>query len=263
MSLFDDIEQFNNVSPVLQWAIFIVAALIAIVAVISVGVSIWLAIKYVKYNRRKNSAHLTGGEAARKILDSNDLQHIKISTVGSMLFGNSYSHYFKKVRIRRLTTKKDSITSLAIGAEKASLAVLDKEQDPDMVTRIKLTPLIYFGPLAFIPIVLVGVLIDIILFSFTGIATLASTLIGLAFYVVAFVMSVKVLKTEVKAQSKAIDIMRTENMATDEELDMMQELYKLYNIQYINDIILEFLQLILRVLEIIAKIQSESALNKD
>lgn len=263
MPLFENIEQFQNVSPVLQWAIFIVVALIAIVAVVSVCVSLWLFVKYIKFNRTKNSRNLTGGDAARNILDANGLHHIKVSTFGSIIFGNSYSHYFKKVRIRRLTANKTSITSLAIGAEKASLAVLDKEKDPDMVTRVKLTPFIYFGPLAFIPIIAVGVIIDLILFNFTGVATIIAALIGLAFYVISLVLSIKVLKTEVKAQKKAIEIMQNENMATGEELEMMKELYKIYNIQYVNDIIMEFLQLILRVLEIIAKLQSNSSSNNN
>lgn len=263
MPLFDSIEEFQNVSPVLQWAMFIVGVLIAIVALVSVGVSIWLAIKYIVYNRRTNSANLTGNEAARKILDANGLQHIKVSTFGSLLFGNSYSHYFKKVRIRRLTNKKPSITSLAIGAEKASLAVLDKERDPDMVTRVKLTPFIYFGPLAFIPIVAVGVIVDIILFNFTGVATLIAAGAGILFYVISLVLSIKVLKTEVKAQQKAIEIMAEQNMATNEELEMMKELYKIYNIQYVNDIIMEFLQLIMRVLQFIAKAQQTFSSNND
>ena len=96
MPLLQNIEEFQNVSPVLQWAIFIVACLIAIVAVISVCISIWLSIRYVVYNRKTNSKNLTGKDAARQILDKNGLQHIKVSVVGSMMFGNSYSHYFKK-----------------------------------------------------------------------------------------------------------------------------------------------------------------------
>ena len=258
-----ELEEFQNVSPALQWAIFIVAALIAVVAVISIGISIWLSIKYVVYNRRKNSANLSGKDAARKILDANGLQHIKVSTFGSLIFGNSYSHYFKKVRIRRLTAKKDSITSLAIGAEKASLAILDKERDPDMVTRVRLTPLMYFGPFAFIPIVAIGVIIDLIYFNFSGITTIIAAAVGIAIYAISFVLSIKVLKTEVKAQKKALEILKDENLATSEELDMMQELYKLYNIQYINDIIMEFLQLVLRVLEIIAKMQNNSSSNSN
>ena len=111
MPLFENIEGFENVNPGLQWAIFIVACLIVLVALFSAGVSIYLAIKYIVYNRTINKANINGQDAARRILDDNGLSHIKVSVVGSLLFGNSYSHYFKKVRLRRLTIKKNSIFS--------------------------------------------------------------------------------------------------------------------------------------------------------
>ena len=259
MPLFEQIEQFKNVNPALQWAIFIVMVLIVIVALISAGVAIWLAIKYIKYNHRTNSRNLTGADAARQILDKNGLQNIKVSVFGSLLFGNSYSHYFKKVRIRRLTNNKPSITSLAIGAEKSALAILDKEGDKDMRTRVILTPFIYFGPFAFIPILIVGVLLDIILFNFTGVLTVVALALGLSIYVISFILSVMVLKTEVKAQARAIEILKQEDMATDEEIEMMKELFKLYNIEYVNDLILEFLQMLLKILLFIARMQSSSS----
>ena len=68
MAIFQNIEEFNGVDVWLQWAIFIVGVLIVLVGVFSAGVSIYLAIKYVRYNRKKNSAGITGEEAARKIL---------------------------------------------------------------------------------------------------------------------------------------------------------------------------------------------------
>ena len=259
MPLFENIEGFENVSPALQWAIFIVMCLIVLVALVSVTISIWLAIKYVRYNRKMNSRGISGADAARQILDKNGLERIKVSVVGSLLFGNSYSHYFKKVRIRRLTNKKPSITSLAIGAQKASLAILDKEGDKDMKTRIILTPLMFFGPLAFIPLVIIGVIIDIIFFNFAGIVTMIFVGLGLLIYVISFVLSIMVLKTEVKAQKRACDILKQEDMATEEEIGMMQELFKLYNIQYVNDIILEFLQMLLKILQFAAKIQGNSS----
>ena len=259
MPLFENIEGFENVSPALQWAIFIVMCLIVLVALVSVTISIWLAIKYVRYNRKMNSRGISGADAARQILDKNGLERIKVSVVGSLLFGNSYSHYFKKVRIRRLTNKKPSITSLAIGAQKASLAILDKEGDKDMKTRIILTPLMFFGPLAFIPLVIIGVIIDIIFFNFAGIVTMIFVGLGLLIYVISFVLSIMVLKTEVKAQKRACEILKQDDMATDEEIGMMQELFKLYNIQYVNDIILEFLQMLLKILQFAAKIQGNSS----
>ena len=256
------VEGFENVSPALQWAIIVVAGLIILLAIFSTIVSIRLAIKYVRYNRTMNKAGINGQETARRILDNNDLQHIRVSVVGSFMFGNSYSHYFKKVRLRRLTVKKNSISSMAMGAQKASLAVLDKEGDPDMKTRIILTPLIFFGPIAFIPIIIVGLLLDIFLFGFTGVATVIAAALGFAFYVLSFVLSIMVLKTEVKAQKKALEILERDELATADEREMMKELFKLYNIQYVSDIILEFLELLLRILMLVAKIQNSSSSNK-
>ncbi len=245
-------------TEMLAWAFLIVGALIAVMAVVSIVVSIMLSIKYVKYNRKKNSIGATGEQVARKILDANDLKHIRVSPVGSIMFGNSYSHYFKKVRLRRFTYKKDSISSLAMAAQKSSLAVLDKENDPDMKKRNKLIPFITFGPFFFIPLIVVGVIIDLIIKTAfpQGMFTLIFASVGVVFYLCSFIFSLVVLKVEKKGQEKAYQILRENKLATEAELKDIKSLFKLYNIQYVNDIILSFLELVYRVLQIIAAVQS-------
>ena len=157
--IIDFIKQnTGTTSDAIAWAMLIVGALIIVFALIGVGISIFLFFKYHKLNKTKNSCGLTGEEAARRILDNNGLQHIAVKCTGSIIWGNSYSHYFKKVRLRRFTYKKDSVTSLAMAAEKSALAVLDKEHDPLMKTRNVLIPLQIFGPLMFIPLIAIGVL---------------------------------------------------------------------------------------------------------
>ena len=247
------IQSITGADGIIGVLMLIVVILIGLVALFSAGVSIYLAIKYVKFNRRKNSKGMTGVEVARKILDDNGLQHIKVKAVGSMLFGNSYSHYFKKVRLRRLTKNKTSITAMAMGSQKAALAVLDKEGDPDMQKRVKLIPIITFGPFAFIPLVVVGVLLDILLFNASGICTTVCSVLGICFFAFSLVLSVMTLKTEVKAQQRAYELLKQGDLATDEEIDLMKELFRLYNIQYINDIILAALELIYRILQLAAK----------
>lgn len=242
-----------------ELALGIVSCLIVIVGIYSLIVSIWLAVKYVKFNRRENSAGLTGQEAARKILDANGLYHIEVKASGSLLFGNSYSHYFKKVRLRRLTRHERSITSLGMGAQKASLAILDKEGDPDMRKRIRLYPLITFGPFAFIPLIIIGVLLDYFIFNQSGVATLVLGGIGILFYAYSIVLSVLTLKTEKKAQEKAYSILSRENLATEEELSSLKELFHLYNVQYINDIILASLELLYFALQLLSYVQGNSS----
>ena len=245
-------EILNNINLEigLQIALAIVGLLICAMGLVSLVVSAWLAIKYYRFNRKPNSAGLTGEEAARKILDDHDLQHIKVKTTGSILFGNSYSHYFKKVRLRRMTRHKTSLTSLGMGAQKACLAILDKEDDPDMKKRVRLYPIITFGPFMFIPLVLIGALLDYFVFSQNGLCVYVLGGIGLLFYIYSVVLSVMTLKTEKKAQERAYSVLQRGNMATAEELADLKELFHLYNVQYINDIILACLELLYTLLQI-------------
>ena len=239
-------------------ALAIVAIMIAIVGAYAFVVSIWLMVKYVKFNRTENSAGLTGQEVARKILDENGLNHIKVKATGSILFGNSYSHFFKKVRLRRLTRHERSLTSLGMGAQKASLAILDKEGDPDMRKRIRLYPIITFGPFAFVPLIVIGALLDFFVFNQTGTLTLIFGGLGLLFYAYAIVLSVLTLKTEKKAQEKAYEILEREGYATEDELASLKELFHLYNVQYVNDIILASLEMVYVALEILAEVNGKS-----
>jgi Zn-dependent membrane protease YugP len=199
-------------------------------------------------------------EIARSILDAHGLQKIKVKRTGSLLFGNSYSHYFKKVRLRGLIRHETSLTSIGMGAQKAALAILDKEGDPDMKKRIRLVPLITFGPFMFIPLILVGVALDYLVFNGTSsVFTLALGSLGLLFYVYSIVLSVSTLKTEKKAQARAYEILERDYGIKEEELSALKELFHLYNIQYINDIILSSLELVYTILKIAIAIKGNSS----
>ena len=242
----------------LEIALMIVGVLIAIVGIVSGITSIWLVVKYFRFNRRENSLGLTGIEVARKILDDNGLEHIKVKRTGSLFFGNSYSHYFKKVRLRGFIRHETSLTSIGMGAQKAALAILDKEGDADMRKRIRLVPLVTFGPFAFIPLILIGGVLDYFVFNGSGICTLVLGTIGLLFYVYSVVLSVLTLKTEKKAQSRAYEILQRDYHIKDDELSALKELFHLYNVQYINDIILSSLELLYTVLEIAIAVKGHS-----
>ena len=242
----------------------IVGALIIVFALVGIGISIALWLKYHKLNKTKNSCGLTGEQAARRILDTNGLQNIRVKCTGSLIFGNSYSHVFKKVRLRRFTYKKDSVTSLAMAAQKSSLAIMDKEKDPIMKTRNVLIPLQILGPLMFLPLVVIGIILDVIIAmnnnaSPTFLTTFICAGIGVLLYVVSFALTVVILKAETKAQAKSIEILRAEHLATESEVESIKELYKMYNLEYVNNMILAFLELLLRVLQIVAAAQGNAA----
>jgi Zn-dependent membrane protease YugP len=236
----------------------IVGIFIVIVGIASGITSIWLTVKYFRFNRKENSLGLSGMQIARKILDDNGLEYIKVKRTGSLLFGNSYSHYFKKVRLRGLIRYETSLTSMGIGAQKAALAILDKEGDEDMKKRIRLVPLVTFGPFAFIPLIAIGALLDFFVFNGSGVCTLVLGAVGLVFYAYSIVLSVLTLKTEKKAQNRAYDILEKDYHVTRDDLSALKELFHLYNIQYVNDIILSSLELLYTLLEIAIAVKGKT-----
>ena len=239
---------------VLDIALIVVGILITIVSLVSCVISIWLFRRYRRFNKQENSLGKTGTQIAREILDNNGLQHIQVKRTGSLFFGNSYSHYFKKVRLRSFIRHENSLTSVGMGAQKAALAILDKENDPDMRKRIRMVPLITFGPFAFIPLIVIGALLDFYVFNESGVCTIALGSLGVLFYAYAVLWSVRTLKTERKAQQRAYEILREDYRITDSELADLKDLFHLYNVQYINDIILSSLELLYTILKVAAEI---------
>ena len=243
----------------LDIALMIVSILIFFVGIFSLVISIWLAVKYVKYNRRQNSAGLSGMDVARRILDSNGLSHIEVKRTGSLFFGNSYSHHFKKVRLRSFIRHETSLTSIGIGAQKAALAILDKEGDADMKKRIRMIPMMAFGPFAFIPLIAAGVALDYYVFNGNSVTcTIVFGSLGILFYGYSIILSLLTLKTEKKAQNKAYDILKCDYKITEDELSALKELFRLYNIQYVNDIILSSLEVLYIALKIASAVKGDS-----
>lgn len=257
-------ENTGTTSDGIAWAMLVVGALIIIFGCIGIGISIVLWFKYHRLNKQQNSCGMTGQEVARKILDDNGLQNIAVKATGSLIWGNSYSHYFHKLRLRRFTYKKKSVTSLAMAAQKSSLAILDKEKDSLMKKRNILIPLQFFGPIMFLPLIIIGIAIDLAI-AFAAkkdpnfIVTFICAGLGLVFYIIAFALTIVILKVETKAQQRSIEILKEEKLANDSEIEDIKGLYKIYNLEYINNMILAFLELVLRVLQIIAAAQGSSS----
>ncbi len=232
-------------SPVIPFVV-VVAALIVIISAFALMVAIWLSISYTKYNHQKNSIGKTGGDIARQVLDDQGLAKLKVVSSGSVLLGNSYSHLFRKIRLRRRLWSSDSVAALAAAVQVPCLAVLSDRDDADMKSRRRVTPLICLGPWALIPLMLVGWIVDLFT-SASGWWVIGSTVLAIFLYLLSLVLAFGALKTEKRAQSMALDLMADDALATTEELDQCKKLYRLYTVEYVNNMFLAPLELIYRL----------------
>ncbi len=247
----------DGMSILLLLALGIVAVLIAICSIVSFFMYIYLFFGYMRYNKQKVSSGVKGKDVARELLDKNGLEKIKVvrsSIFTAFTVGNSYSHYFHRIRLRGLIYKKASLTSVAVAGQKVNLALLDKAGDPLMKRQIKLIPLAFFGPLLAVVVIALGVFLDFAYFEGNGITSLISVIFGLFFYSLSVVLQVNTYRLEKKAQSSTMDLLYDNGYINEQEKEDCKELFRLYNLTYIMNIIVSILELIREIIKLLLKI---------
>ena len=117
--------------------------LIWIGLLITIISQILVSASYSRFKKKLNNKDITGFDAARKILDKNDLKDIMILETK----GNLTDHYDPTRKVIRLSTDiyhGSSIASVAVAAHECGHAIQDKENYTFMRIRSTLVPFVNF-----------------------------------------------------------------------------------------------------------------------
>ncbi len=252
------------VSEGLVIAYLVVTALIAVMGVVALVMRLLVFFRYSKANRTPIECSMTGIEAARYVLDQAGLQHIKVKKAGLIregIFGNYYNVLTKTIYLRSWLgkiDKKQTVTSVALGVQKAALARLCEEGDEKTKLRGRLSLIGIFGPLLFVPILIAGVAIDYFLFKDTSIVSVVCLGLDGILLLVGFVVTYLNIPVEKQANALAIQMLKEYGLANESELLVIEKVYQAYILQYIADFILEVLRIIQWILEILIKMNKKS-----
>ncbi len=240
-----------------------VGVMIVIMSVVCLVLEIRVWLKYSKANRMGISSKMTGIEAARYVLDAAGLNHITVRKAGFIreaVFGNYYNIYTKTIYLRSWLGKIDekrSVTSVALGVQKAALAKLCEEGDKTTVARNRLSLLGIFGPVLFIPVLLLGLVIDYLVLKNVGIMTYVCMALSGILLISGFIVTFLNIPVEKKANQIALDMIEKYGLANGEEMEAMREVYDAYILSYIAEFILEVLRVVQWVIEIAIKLQQK------
>lgn len=112
---------------------------------------------FSRYSKIASQRGLTGFDAARKILDSHGLHHVKIEHIS----GNLTDHYDPKANVIRLSDSvhsKNSIGAVGVAAHEAGHAVQHSEGYLPIKVRNAIVPAANIGSYAAFPLALLGIL---------------------------------------------------------------------------------------------------------
>ncbi len=161
---------------------------------------------YEKYSKYTVHNHITGSEAARRILNENGLSHIRVERVS----GKLTDHYDPRNNVIRLSDGVyDSVSVAAVGvaAHEAGHAVQYGENYLPIKIRNTILPLANLGSNLAVPLAILG-----FIFGYEPLVSFGILLFGA---VVLF--QVATLPVEFNASSRAVKILSSTGMIFEEE----------------------------------------------
>ena len=250
----------DGVSPALAAAYLIVSALVIIMAVVALIMWISVIVRYMSTNKKTLQSGESSFNAARKMLNKSGLGNIEVKTAGffrAWIYGNYYDMKRKTIYLRRNISDKNSITAVGLALQKVGVAKLCEEGDAKAVTRYKMKKLGIFGPLFFLPIILIGAIVDIVAFSGTGTFSVIGIILGLVLLIAGFVETLLSIPVEKKANEMALEMIDECGYMTEDERASLKKVFDTYITAYVCDFIVTVLRIIQLVLEVLIKMQKK------
>jgi len=166
---------------------------------------------YQKYSRKPNSQGLSGFEAARILLRSTGLDHIRVEETPGQL-SDHYDPSKNILRLSRGVAQSRSVAALGIVAHEIGHALQDASNYAPLRARSGLVPIVtlgsWLGPIIF--------LIGFLLSGFTG-STLIAWL-GLFLFAGTVVFALITLPVEFNASKRAQQLLHSYQLADGREL---------------------------------------------
>ena len=166
---------------------------------------------FKKYSNVLSSRHLTGAEAAQRVLSINGVTGVRIEQVS----GNLTDHYDPKSNVIRLSSSVHSSTSVAaigVACHEAGHAVQYAQSYAPIKLRAAIIPITNIGSKIAMPLILIGILL-----SFLGNFSYAIVDFGIACFSLSLIFQLVTLPVEFNASRRAMQAIESANILTQEE----------------------------------------------
>lgn len=166
---------------------------------------------FQKYSRQMSARHITGAEAAQRVLSANGVRGVRIDRVA----GNLTDHYDPRTNVIRLSDSVYSSTSTAaigVACHEAGHAVQYAQNYAPIKLRAAIIPLTNFGSKLALPLILLGILC-----TFLGELSNILVYLGIAAFGLSFVFQLVTLPVEFNASRRAMEAISGANILTEEE----------------------------------------------
>jgi len=209
-------------------------------AIVGFIIVIWAQVKvngtYGKYKKVKLSKDINGREAARLILEKNNLDIYVVETPGELT-----DHYDPSRRVIKLSPsifRENTVAAVAVAAHECGHAIQDKDGYTFMRIRTALVPVVNFISYAGYIAMFISIFAGAMQYFMIGILIVTATLL----------FQFITLPVELDASKRALLQLEELKIVTKEELPQAKEVLSAAAMTYIASVLASLLQLIRLVL---------------
>ena len=166
---------------------------------------------FKKYSNQYSYRHITGAEAAQRVLSANGVRGVRIDRVA----GNLTDHYDPRTNVIRLSDSVYSSTSTAaigVACHEAGHAVQYAENYAPIKLRAAIIPITNLGSKLAMPLILLGIVL-----SFMGNVSYFFVYLGIAAFGLSLIFQLITLPVEFNASRRAMQAIESGNLLSDEE----------------------------------------------
>lgn len=196
--------------------------IVGAVVLFSSAVRTKLASTYTKWGRTRNAAGVTGGDAARYILDANGLRHVKLEAVRGRLTDH-YDPRSKTIRLSEEVYAVPSVAAMAIASHEVGHAIQDHEGYKPLALKRALIPLASLGARFGLPAALFGWVVG----------SPALVQIGVLGYAGALLLQFVALPVEFDASKRALAQLEELRLINPEEKESARSVLRVAALTYV------------------------------
>lgn len=196
--------------------------LIIIAFALSAFASMGVNATFSRYKNVRSMNGMTGGDAARKILDDNGLSAVRVEHIS----GNLNDHYDPKANVIRLsdaTYDNPSVAAIGVAAHEAGHAVQHATGYAPIKVRNSIIPVVNISTQLSMPLFLIGLLLNL-----TGLA-----MAGIVLFSAALIFQLVTLPVEFNASNRALAILDTSGMLNSDELRGAKKVLRAAGMTYV------------------------------
>lgn len=199
-----------------------------------------------RWNSLLNTAGLTGEQIARRILDSNGLQNIRITRTNGNALNNYYDPRRKVIALSNEVANSASIAAVGVALHEVGHAIQYKNNYFPIKIRNFIIPISNFVSGLLWPLVIVGCLLNFWLLP-NGVFGLAILWISIISFGLVVLFNLATLPVEYNASNRAIKILKSENILLEEELNGVKDVLGSAALTYVASLLIAILNF-LRIL---------------